>query len=195
MEALSITDTLYNLAITPDGNRIIFKKYEYPKGEEVSKTYIVDREGPSWGTPKEVNTLYNINAGYFQPLSDKSLVMFARLPRPGIYISYPDDEKIYSIPKWVDDMLVPDSTTSFDAFLNKKKNKLIITRAVYKKDEETIGPDGFFYYRKINGEWLESKRLPLPYGWGATVTSNDEFIFVRNRNLQILPLSDLEISW
>lgn len=196
-ERLPITDTLYNLAIMPDGERIIFKKYERLDGEEVSKTYVVDKNGDQWGQPREVPTLYNINAGYFKPMADGTLYYFGRKPRSGVYVVQPDAETIYGEPEYLSDNVTPEGTTSFDVFVHPDQDRLIITRAgIRDEDEEKYGPRGFYYYEKQGDEWQAVKRLPLPYGWGGTVLPGREhFLFVNSGDLQVVPMADLGIEW
>lgn len=196
-ERLPITDTLYNLAITPDGERIIFKKYEQLDGEEISKTYVVDKDGDQWGQPLEVPALYNINAGYFKPMADGTLYYFGRKPRPGVYVVQPDEETIYGEPEFLSDNVTPEHTTSFDVFVHPDHDRLIITRAgLSGETEEKYGPRGFYYYEKQGDEWQEIKRLPLPYGWGGTVLPDGKhFLFVKNLDLQVVPMAELGIDW
>lgn len=196
VERLSITDTLYNLAITPDGQRIIFKKYEMLAEEEISKTYVVNRKGDGWSEPVEVNNLYNINAGYFNPQPDGSLYFYARAPRPGIYYSEPDGQAIYTRPQWLSDAVSPEGTTSFDVLVHLEGDQLIITRAGKLEGEKAdLGPRGYYYYQRTPDGWQPVKRLPLPYGWGATVLPNGRFLFVEEGDLQTISLSELGIQW
>ena len=196
VERLNITDTLYNLSITPDGQRIIFKKYEMQGETEISKTYVVEKEGSGWSDPLEVKNLYNINAGYFNPQPDGRLYFFARAPRPGIYYSEPDEQEIYTRPQWLSDAVSPEGTTSFDVLVHPEGDKLIITRAGKLEGENAdLAPRGYYYYRLTAEGWEEVKRFPLPYGWGATVLPDGRFLFVEEGDLQSVSLSELGIEW
>ena len=196
VEHLNITDTLYNLSITPDGQHIIFKKYEMSGEEEVSKAYVVDRQGDGWSEPTEVNNLYNTNAGYFNPQPDGSLYFYARAPRPGIYYSKPDEQDIYTRPQWLSDAVSPEGTTSFDVLVHPEGDQLIITRAGKLEGENAdLAPRGYYYYQRTDQGWEEVKRLPLPYGWGATVLPDGRFLFVEEGDLQTVRLSELGIQW
>jgi hypothetical protein len=50
-------DTLYNLAIAPDGQSIFFKKNETQDGEDVSPAYRVARTSDGWGEPQSLPAL------------------------------------------------------------------------------------------------------------------------------------------
>jgi len=189
-------DTLYNLAISPDGESIFFKKNETQDGEDVSRAYCVDRTEDGWGTPQNLSVLYNIHAGYFCPMADGTLYFFARSPRPGIYRTEPDGSGSYEEPTWVSDAVSPEGTTSFDVLVHPDEDRLIITRAGLSDEQEsTMGPRGFFYYRRTDEGWQAEKRLNLPYGWGATVLPDGRFLFVDAGDLQTVSLFTLGIDW
>jgi hypothetical protein len=189
-------DTLYNIAIAPDGQSAFFKTYERQEGEEVSRAYRVDRTTDGWGTPQRLPSLFNINAGYFCPMADGTLYFFARAPRPGIYVAEPDGNGGYSDPQWLSDAVSPEGTTSFDVLMHPAEDRLIITRAGLPDNRaDELGPRGFFFYRRTAQGWQEVRRLDLPYGWGATVLPDGRFLFVDAGDLQTVPLATLGIDW
>ena len=189
-------DTLYNLAIAPDGQSIFFKKNQTQDGTEVSRAYRVDRTADGWGPPQNLPSLFDINAGYFCPMADGTLYFFARSPRPGIYRIEPDEEGDYTEPQWVSDAVSPEGTTSFDVLVHPDEDRLVITRAGIPDDRaDALGPRGLFYYRRTEEGWREERRLDLPYGWGATVGPDGRFLFVDAGDLQTVPLSTLGVEW
>jgi len=193
-------DTLYNLAITPDGQSIFFKTNdktdEMQEGEAVSRAYRVDRTDDGWGPPQNLPDLFNINAGYFCPMADGSVYFFARSPKPGIYRTEPDGSGGYRTPEWVSDAVSPDSTTSFDVLVHPDEDRLVITRAgIPERQSDALGPRGFFAYKRTADGWEETQRLDLPYGWGATVLPDGRFLFVDAGDLQTVPLSRLGLDW
>jgi hypothetical protein len=189
-------DTLYNLAIAPNGQSAFFKAYAMQGGDEVSRAYRVERSPDGWGVPQPLPSLFNINAGYFCPMADGTLYFFARAPRPGIYVAEPDGNGGYSTPQWLSDAVSPEGTTSFDVLVHPDEDRLIITRAgIPDNRADELGPRGFYVYRKTPGGWQEVQRLDLPYGWGATVLPDGRFLFVDAGNLQTVPLVALGIDW
>jgi hypothetical protein len=189
-------DTLYNLALTPDGQSAFFKVYEMQDGEEVSRAYRVERTADGWGTPQRLPSLFNTNAGYFCPMADGTLYFFARTPRPGIYVAEPDGEGSYGAPQWLSDAVSPEGTTSFDVLMHPDEDRLIITRASIPDDRaDALGPRGFYLYRRTADGWREVQRLDLPYGWGAAVLPDGRFLFVDAGDLQTVPLAALGIDW
>jgi len=189
-------DTLYNLAIAPDGRSIFYKKDEERDGEDVSRVYRVTRTENGWGEPENLSALFNTNAGYFCPMADGTLYFFARSPRPGIYVAEPDGNGGYGPPRWLSDAVSPEGTTSFDVLVHPDEDRLIITRAGIPDDRaETLGPRGLYLYRKTDGTWTEEERLNLPYAWGTTVLLDGRFLFVDAGDLQTVSLSSLGIDW
>ena len=192
---LPIKDTLYNLAISPDGNRIVYKTFEYQGDEEITRAFVVDKKNGEWGESREVESLYNINAGYFQIMDDGALFMFARSPKTGIFYSKPVKKEIYTVPEWLSDDVSMPKSDSFDVLMNQERDKLIVTQAFSKKRYPDIGEIGMYYYKKVNDKWQRVKRLPIGYAWGATITPDNKFVFVRNGNIQYIPLKELGIDW
>jgi hypothetical protein len=190
-------DTLYNLAISPDGQSIFYKKDEMQHGEEVSRVYRADRSKDGWSTPQNLPALFNVNAGYFCPMADGTLYFFGRMgERKGIYRTEPDGDGGYSAPQWVSDAVSPAGTTSFDVLVHPDEDRLIITRAGIPDDrEDALGPRGLYLYRKTKDTWQEMKRLPLPYSWGATVLPDGRLLFVDAGDLQTVPLATIGVDW
>ena len=193
---LDFVNYVYNLAISPDGNRIIYKKYWPEDQDEISKTFVVDKQSGYWGNPKEVKTLYDMNAGYFNFTPDGTLWFFGRKPKTGVYVAKPDDNTIYSKPEWVSDDISPGKPTSFDVLMHPDKNKLIVTQDTFPKEMvESRGGNGVHYFEKIDEKWTWVKRLAVPYGWGASILPDGRFVYVRNSDIYYVNLKDLEIDW
>ena len=194
MEQMTFADSLYNLAISPDGKQIVYKTFEYKGEEEITRAFISSKSRTGWSEPIELKNLYNTGAGYFQIMEDGTLFYFARKPKKGIYYSEPDKKQFYSKPKWFDDAVGLEKTDSFDVLMHPNQDKLIITQAYGRKRSETLGEIGMYYYEKQGELWKRMKRIPLGYAWGASII-NDNFIFVRNGKLQYVSLKDIGIKW
>ena len=197
-EELDFVNYVYNLAISPEGGRIIYKKYWPEDQDEISKTFIVERTGNTWSDPIEVKTLYDINAGYFNFTPDGTLYIFARKPKTGVYYATPDDKTIYSSPVWLSDDISPGKPTSFDVLMHPDKNKLIITQDTFPKEireQEDFEGNGFYYFKKEGNSWKRIKKLPLAYGWGASILPDGKFVYVRNSDICYVKLADLVIDW
>ncbi len=195
LQRLSFADTLYNLAINPHGNRIIYKQFDEWEGERVSRVFVVDKTGETWGNPVEVKRLFNIHAGYFHFTPDNTLYFFARSPKTGIYYSNPSKKTIYSRPRWLSDQVSLTDSDSFDVFIHPGKKKLIISHYYNQDTYPERGEVGLYYYEKKGKSWERVKRIPLSYGWGPCITQDNNFVFVRKGGIQLIPLEELGIEW
>jgi len=87
--------------------------------------------------------------------------------------------------------------TSFDICMHPDEDKFIYGE--YFSDEEFEagkGSRGFYLYRKTAEGWDKGEFIEeLPYGWGATVTPDEDLIFVDAGDLQMVPLEALGIEW
>ena len=89
----------------------------------------------------------------------------------------------------------PEGTTSFDALVHPDEDRLVVSRDVPESRRGDLGESGFYLYRLADDEWVEDRRLDLPYGWGATVLPDGRFLFVLDGDLQTVPLSALGLDW
>lgn len=195
-EPLEFVDYVYNLAISPDGRRIIYKKNFEENGEEISRVFVVDKRGGEWGTPKEVKTLYNMHAGYFSFTPDNVLYFFGRSPKVGSYYAYPHPDDIYTQPFWLSSDIAEGKPTSFDILMHPEKNKLIVTQDSFPEEmKDKVDGNGFYLFELIDYRWRRIKKLPLEYGWGANITPDGKFVYVRNSDIVYVNLKDLNINW
>ncbi len=192
---LQFVDTIYNLAISPQGHRIVYSTFEEQGDKEIRKAFFVDKVKDLWSTPREITSLANISAGYFQIMASGRLYFFARQPKIGIYFADPIGDKGYGTPVWLSDAVGLPNSDSFDAFLNPEENKLVVSQAYSQKKFPDRGEIGMYYYEKVGEQWKRIKRLPLGYGWGALITPDRKFVFVRNEDIQYIPLDALNIPW
>jgi len=193
VEKLPFADTLYNLAISPDGQSIFFKQYDMVDTLKVSRVYKVDRTADGWSEPRELENLFNINAGYFCPMADGRLYFFARPESgKGIFYTEPQGDGAYGDPQ-----RLAKHITSFDIFMHPEEDKFIYGEYFSDEDFEAgKGSRGFYLYRKTAEGWDEGEFIEeLPYGWGATVTPDEDLIFVDAGDLQMAPLEALGIEW
>lgn len=197
VQPLPFADTLYNLAISPDGQTIFMKQYDSLNQAKVSRAFRVDRTEDGWGEPIELDSLFNVNAGYFCPMADGKLYLFAPGVRgSGIYVSYPHPDGSYSPPQWLSDAVNLTSRTTFDVLMHPDEDQLIVTH-VFSDEEKKAGkgPRGLYHYQKTAQGWGQGRYLRLPYGWGATATPAGQLLFVDAGDLQIIDLAVLGIDW
>jgi len=196
IEPITCLDSVYNLALSDEGDKIIFKVHIHEEGKAVSKVYIASQEGDCWSEPVEVPMLSDMEAGYFHWVEDGDLYFFARKPQKGLYVCKVQGNGRWSDPHWLGDIFASGDATIFDCFVHPEGDRLIATVAELPSHfRQRWGDDGFHFFAKMEDEWYHIKRLDLPYGWGATVTEDEKFIFVKDGRFQQVELYTLDIDW
>jgi len=200
VERWPVIDTLYNLAISPDGERIVYKVRTEDEEKVSYATYQVDRSGEEWGSPRMLPGPLFANAGYFRIARDGTLYMYinnAAGNDKGIYLAEPDGTGSYQSPEWLSDAVSPHSSTTYTPIPNADETKLIVNRAgLAGRSEELLGPRGLFLHQKHGDQWDAGVSVTgIPYTYYATVTSDDRLIFVENGDLYQIPLSATNIAF
>ena len=193
-ERLEFVDTLYNLAISPDGQTIIYTSKNGSLHNVSQSTYSVEKENGTWGTPKELKTLSSMDAGYFQLLENSFLFFYASTPREGIYFSVLDEYGEYSSPQWFSDIVNLKNTTSFDVLMHPDGDRLLVSQYYDEKEHPELGEPGLYFYALENSEWVRKKRVPIEYCWGANITPDGKLISVLDGKIQFIPIEKAGIE-
>ena len=198
---LTFTDTLYNLAISPDGQRIVYKTRNRPSpgADRVNNAFRVDRNPDgSWGEPVEMQPDLK-DAGYFRIANDGTLYLFINAsegtPR-GIFTSELNSDGSYSDPVWLSDAVSPFPSVTYSPIINDDETKIIVNRAgLSEEEEQKLGERGLYIHQKYGFQWDTGRRLNLPYSWYAEVLPDGRLIFVENGDLYEASLEELGINW
>jgi len=198
---LTFTDTLYNLAISPDGQRIVYKTRNRPSpgADRVNNAFRVDRNSDgSWGEPVEMQPSLK-DAGYFRIAKDGTLYLFINAsegtPR-GIFTSELNSDGSYSDPVWLSDAVSPYPSVTYSPIINDDETQIIVNRAgLSEEEEEKLGERGLYIHQKYGFQWDTGRRLNLPYSWYAEVMPDGRIIFVEDGDLYQASLEDLQIGW
>ena len=198
---LTFTDTLYNLAISPDGQRIVYKTRNRPSpgADRVNNAFRVDRNPDgSWGEPVEMQPDLK-DAGYFRIANDGTLYLFINAsegtPR-GIFTSDLNSDGSYSDPVWLSDAVSPYPSVTYSPIINDDETKIIVNRAgLSEEEEQKLGERGLYIHQKYGFQWDTGRRLNLPYSWYAEVLPDGRLIFVENGDLYEASLEELGINW
>jgi len=198
---LTFTDTLYNLAISPDGQRIVYKTRNRPSpgADRVNNAFRVDRNPDgSWGEPVEMQPDLK-DAGYFRIANDGTLYLFINAsegtPR-GIFTSELNSDGSYSDPVWLSDAVSPYPSVTYSPIINDDETKIIVNRAgLSEEEEQKLGERGLYIHQKYGFQWDTGRRLNLPYSWYAEVLPDGRLIFVENGDLYEASLEELGINW
>lgn len=156
---------LYNAAFADDGNRIIYCERDdtLPGG----RIFIVDRTATgSWGSPLNLTDANGETGSYFFLRADGH-VWFHRegeLYRGVIRANRIED---------VTPLPAPINTASgveFSPWMSRDGNMMLFTRDI----EGDSTQSGVFRARRTTTGWTPPERLPIPYGWAASITPDGE---------------------
>ncbi len=201
VKQLNFVDTLYNLAISPDGQRIVYKTRNKPSPEadRENKAFRVDRmPDGNWGEPVELQPKLK-DAGYFRIADDQTLYLFINAsegtPR-GIFTSEIKEDGNYTDPVWLSDAVSPYSSVTYSPVVNHDETQIIVNRAGLSDEEEKkLGKKGLYIHKRYGFQWDTGTRLNLPYTWYSMVAPEDKIVFVQNGDLYEASLKDLGIDW
>jgi len=184
-EFIPVLDTIYNGAISPDGNRII---YCTNTGDE-NPAWIIQQQAGHWGNP----TSLGISAGYFHWVSDTEIAYYvhdnkgdlASSTLIGTTLNPNTDLSFFNTPD-----------TEFSPYLDPDKRFVIFTRYVEGDESQ----QGLFISRNTgtvsNIQWEKPVKLNLPYGWGARVIGNLEaLIYSDGKDLYQVPWKILDLPF
>lgn len=187
---VKLLDSIYNGAISPDGNRIIFSVKE--NGSEIIK--ITSRTQEGWSEPINLTEKSSISGGYFYWYSEKE-----------IYFYIPDNNGDIVKGRLENDTLkITDAldglntvhATEFSPYIDKNGRFILFTR-YFEGDESQ---QGFFISYKMDNSieenWSEPKKLNmLPYGWsGNVLRETNQFIYSNGDDIIAVPLGDLRLN-
>lgn len=200
VERLSFAEVVYNLAISPDGEMIVYATPRARDGDDEAprRVYrVLRRADGSWGEPVEHPELRSTNAGYFDLESDGSLYLYARpgatgddptWPR-GIYRTELRADGGYRPIAFVGRAVSPEGSNTFDVEVVDDGRQLLTTRGGIPPDEVAPwGRRGVWLHRRTDDGWDDGRRLPLPYAWGATVLPDGRLLFVDQGDLRVVDL-------
>ena len=189
-EFLSILDTIYNGAISPSGNQILYSK-RIPNNIEV---WLVNKAEETWSEPLNLSKKTNIEGGYFNWYSEEE-----------IYFYIPDNEGDLVLGRLQNDGLTITNKLDqfntlkgceFSPFMDKQKRFFLFTRYTDgQKDQQGI----FISYNNGSASkpnWSKEVKIQgIPYGWGGFITNDlRSIIFTDGVDIFRYPLSELNID-
>ncbi|MEM6516539.1 MAG: hypothetical protein AAF688_10185 [Bacteroidota bacterium] len=182
-------DSIYNGAISPDGDKIIYSI----KTEGLSEIWLVKNENDKWAEPVSITQTSNVEGGYFNWRSSDE-VYFQISHNNGDIAKGKLKNGILSI---VDDLTeLNTSATEFSPYIDKKERFIIFTRFL----EGDVSQQGFFISYKsrsgIDKNWTTPTKLKmLPYGWGAYILEDSGvFLFCDGEDIKYCPIEKLALK-
>ncbi|GEM_PF-3140604 len=188
---LPFADSVYNVSYGNDDS-IFFTNRRNQGAQEYQQFF---RAVYANGRYQVTNLTSEILASYAHQVKDGSIYYFQYDGKDGagLYRAQFDGTQFLK-PTWLGSELSEPKTTSFDAFVSADESWMIFT-SYFEEDGET-GRTGFYFAKKVNGNWTKSKIEGLPYGWGANVTPDLKyFIFTDGGDIYKCRLEDLNIDF
>ncbi|MEL6559241.1 MAG: hypothetical protein AAFQ94_13715 [Bacteroidota bacterium] len=177
-------DTIYNGAISPSGNRIIFCKKENQK-EEI---YLLSKQDDSWCCIENLSDTSNIYGGYFDWVSDEELYFYSPFNNGDILQARLNNGLLTIIDSL--QTLNTEKGTEFSPFVDYENNYLIFTRYL----EGAISQQGFFvsFYTSndIKATWSMPQKISfLSYGWNPAINKTESlFLYTDGDDIIKIPL-------
>ncbi|MEM8556625.1 MAG: hypothetical protein AAGG50_02170 [Bacteroidota bacterium] len=183
VEAIPDIGPVYNLAVTPDGDAVVYAAG--PAGPLMR----VARTPDGWLEPENLTDQYDIQGGYASFTDAGDLVVYRS--------DGPEGDGIYLAPKSDDGfgpataLYVPDEGTTFDAIVDGQR--LFVTRCF----DDVCAPGS------SNGVWEvtldveggpSAQKMPaLPYVWGVQIVEAlGLFVYTDGEDILAVPLSTVE---
>lgn len=198
LEKVPFVDTVYTIALAPDGERAFFNTKTKVGEKTISRVFTVskNRDG-EWRDPVELKGSLISHAGYFRVAMDGTLYMYvnnaAGNPK-GVYYSEPSD---YADVKWLSDAISVYGATVYSPLPNNDETKIIVNRAgISDEEEEFLGQRGLYVHENHDGQWTVGRKIEgIPYTWIAEITPNNRLLFVKDGDIQSIRLEDLNVEW
>lgn len=183
-------DSIYNGAISPDGNSILFSN---KSGQEESIWLLKNKNG-KWSQKINLTQKTGVKGGYFHWFSNSDIYFYIPDNNGDIVRGFLDKENLI-----IKDRLPGLNTekgTEFSPYMDKEKRLILFTRYL----EGDTGQQGFFVsYNLGNFEmplWSEPEKLEmLPYGWnGLLINEGNQFLYTDGEDIKSLPVEDLGLK-
>ncbi|WP_111683594.1 PD40 domain-containing protein [Winogradskyella tangerina] len=183
-------DTIYNGAISPSGNKIIYSKRH---GDSTS-IHLMSRVKSNWYKHVKFNNISKIQGGYFFWLNN-SEVCFQNKINNGdlVFAEIKNDQLIITDSL---DTLNTNEGTEFSPYIAPDRAYIIFTRYT----EGDIQNQGFFISHNsgnaISPKWEKPIKLNmLPYGWSANIINNgSQFIYTNGDDIYSVPIEKLKLK-
>ena len=177
---IEVLDTIYNGAISPSGDRIIYCKRS-DEGLAIWLTQMVDN---TWQSPIDLTAESGVKGGYFQWHSEDDLYFYIEDNLGDlVYASLSND--LLEITEHLD-VFNTEEATEFSPWMDPWYRFFIFTRY----EEDLTSNQGFFIsYNQGNSStpsWTVPEKIDqLPYGWGTFIDYEESvFLYTDGNDIQ-----------
>ncbi|MDX1314848.1 MAG: hypothetical protein R3356_05045, partial [Eudoraea sp.] len=180
-------DSIYNGAISPDGNLIIYT-VKSPQQESI---WLLRKTNGEWSQRSNLTEQTGVQGGYFHWFSNSEIYFY--IPdNNGDIVKGVLDKGVLIIQDRLP-ILNTERATEFSPYVDKEKRFILFTRYL----EGDAGQQGFFVsYNLGNFEiprWSEPEKLEtLPYGWnGVLINEQTQFLYTDGNDIKSLSAENL----
>ena len=183
-------DSIYNGAISPSGNKII---YSIRKGNQ-EEIYLIKKIGDKWTNKRNLTKSSGIEGGYFYWLTESKIFFQIKLNEGDIVQTKLENDTLI-----VEDYLSTLNTvngTEFSPYVDSDMRYIIFTRY----EEGAKSNQGFFVSYNENDfdnpKWsIPMKLTMLPYGWSAYVENiTNQFLYTDGDDIFSIPMTKLKLN-
>jgi hypothetical protein len=169
---IGIMDTIYNGAISPSRNQIIYCK----RLPETTEIWLVKKENNEWKNPKNLTEKTGISGGYFNWFDETEIYFYINENSGDLVKGNLINDRLKIDNKL--DKLNTDKGTEFSPYVDKEKRFILFTRYLEgDKSQQGI----FVSYNqgeRENPEWGDPQKIEtLEYGWGAFISDDGKDFF------------------
>jgi hypothetical protein len=168
-------DSIYNGAISPQGDRILYST----RIDDKNEIWLQEKIDNKWQTPVNLTVTSDLEGGYFHWLSDDEIYFYIPANNGDIVQGQLKDN-VLSI---IDSISVLNTSegTEFSPFMDRQKRFLIFTRYLNGETPE----QGFFISHNTGTKeqpiWAQATKIEgLPYGWSANILDSSKVLIYSN---------------
>ncbi len=179
-----LLDSIYNGAINPEGNKIIFC---VRKGSKES-IYLTKKTANNWSKPINLSQTSNLEGGYFYWFSDTELYLYVSNQNGNIVQAQLLDDQLQIANKMAH--INTDEATEFSIYMHPRKKFLIFSRY----QDNNPAQQGLFISFNLGQPQAPNWSIPqkidaLPYGWNPYIhPSKKLFLFSDGEDILSLPM-------
>lgn len=184
--AIEGLDSIYNGAISPKGDKIIYTTKEGDK----ETTWLLRLGDGKNSNPINLSETSNVSAGYFHWLTEEEIYFYQEINGGNIYKGILKNDKLE-----IEDIFdfLNTEAAEFSPFMDPEKRFIIFTR--YKEKDGT--QQGFFISYQKDGKWKEPKKIEnLPYGWNARIIQDgSRFLYTDGLDIYSVSVDELGLKF
>ncbi|MEM6297639.1 MAG: hypothetical protein AAF740_03015 [Bacteroidota bacterium] len=188
VESPELLDSIYNGAISPSGDKIIFCE----KRNKQDVIFLLSKQNNKWTKLTNLSNGSGIYGGYFYWLNDREIYFYTPDNHGDIVCGILEGDSLIINYHLME--LNTGSATEFSPFVDEDKQFMIFTRYL----EGDVEQQGFFISfnrsKDQKTKWSVPQKIDfLPYGWSAYINKSEKlFLYSDGEDIMAMPLKEFE---